>query len=280
MWRLILFGDQVGHTLPFSAIYGLLSGHTDGYTLTTSSQFLKMALRQVKFCDTQGRQRGNKTVPGPSAETADKGKQIKREDSDEEMGNMEAVVDDEGNGSSWRPSRPNPIYSYIYGTCMLASKSYQSAIVYLLRAYEQLGDERKPPTLLLSLGIAYLHRGMQRIVDNRHYFLVTALAYLSQYRDARIAEARKRPEKTSMSEAAVFAEVHYNFGRTFQMLTLTTLAVKSYNAVLRRATAGGEDDQELQTLARLAAFNLVQLYSTDGGNVKLAGEIASRWLSI
>ncbi|GJJ15577.1 hypothetical protein Clacol_009855 [Clathrus columnatus] len=67
-----------------------------------------------------------------------------------------------------KPTKNNPVLICIYGQLCVAAKSYQSAIFYLLHAYEY---QPKDPVICLSLAIAYLGRAMQRQADNRHYMI-------------------------------------------------------------------------------------------------------------
>ena len=55
----------------------------------------------------------------------------------------------------------------------------------------------------MSLGIAYLHRAMQRQSDNRHHQIAQGLACLKLYRDHR----------------GPCQEVEYNLGRAFHYLS-------------------------------------------------------------
>ncbi|KAL1754824.1 hypothetical protein FB107DRAFT_291391 [Schizophyllum commune] len=174
------------------------------------------------------------------------------EDDDEDKGEK-----DEGSGSADRPPLPkeyNPVNMIAYGMTCVAARSYQSALVYLLHAYDYSPDD---PVLCLLLAIASLGRAMQRQADNRHHLVAQALAFLSKYSAAR-SGVRGGP-----------GEADYDFGRAFQQL-----AVMHYEHVLERAEAG-----EKVFFVRQAAYNLSLIYSVTGAR-PLAFTLYRKWLSI
>ncbi|KAG5653250.1 hypothetical protein H0H81_001507 [Sphagnurus paluster] len=101
------------------------------------------------------------------------------------------------------PTKYNPIIVTIYGQICIAAKSYQSAIFYLLHAYDYCPED---PMICLCLAIASIGRAMQRQSDNRHHLITQAMAFLSQYRKLRADEPQG------------MGEVEYNFGRAFHQL--------------------------------------------------------------
>ncbi|KAL1727776.1 hypothetical protein EV714DRAFT_253442 [Schizophyllum commune] len=182
------------------------------------------------------------------------------EDDDEDKGEK-----DEGSGSADRPPLPkgySPVNMIAYGMTCVAARSYQSALVYLLHAYDYSPDD---PVLCLLLAIASLGRAMQRQADNRHHLVAQALAFLSKYRAARSGVRGGR------------GETDYNLGRAFQQLGLAGLfsqAVTHYERVLKRAEAG-----ETVVFVREAAYNLSLIYSVTGAR-PLADALYRKWLSI
>ncbi|KAL1658912.1 hypothetical protein GGG16DRAFT_119694 [Schizophyllum commune] len=179
------------------------------------------------------------------------------EDDDEDKGEK-----DEGSGSADGPPLPkvySPVNMIAYGMTCVAARSYQSALVYLLHAYDYSPDD---PVLCLLLAIASLGRAMQRQADNRHHLVAQALAFLSKYRAAR-SGVRGGP-----------GEAGYNFGRAFQQLGLFSQAVMHYERVLERAEAG-----EKVVFVREAAYNLSLIYSVTGAR-PLAFTLYRKWLSI
>lgn len=161
------------------------------------------------------------------------------------------------------PTKNNPIIVALYGQMSLAAKSYQSAIFYLLHAYDYCPED---PVVCLSLAIASLGRAMQRQSDNRHHMIAQGMAFLSQYRTLR---------KSSGDE--MLAEVDYNFGRAFHQLGLHTHAVTHYERVLEIAEKRGSE--QYVSVAKEAAYNLSLIYVTTGA-VPLADGLYRRWLSI
>ena len=146
--------------------------------------------------------------------------------------------------------------------------------------------------ICLSLAVGYLHRGMQRQADNRHYQLSLAFNFMSKYRKYRGNDE----------------EVNYNIARMFHQLGVVDLAVKHYEVVLgmedERRAAGiesaapmvvdGEGGQVTGTqgeaeqpeskskplnLSKEAAYNLSSLYFTRGAP-DLARNVVDKYLSL
>jgi len=157
------------------------------------------------------------------------------------------------------PTKENPVIVTIYGQICIAAKSYQSAIFYLLHAYDYCPDD---PMICLCLAIASAGRAMQRQSDNRHHLVVQSMAFLSKYRNL-------RGENTQGMH-----EVEYNFGRMFHQLGLYSHAVKHYERVLKLAEQNGDDH-----FTREAAYNLALIFVFTGAT-PLADALYRRWLSI
>ncbi|KAG6888878.1 hypothetical protein C0995_005133 [Termitomyces sp. Mi166 len=159
------------------------------------------------------------------------------------------------------PTKHNPIIVAIYGQICIAAKSYQSAIFYLLHAYDYCPED---PMICLSLAIASIGRAMQRQSDNRHHLITQAMAFLSQYRKLRGHDSQS------------LGEVEYNFGRAFHQLGLYSHAVTHYERVLELAEKATPDENHF---AREAAYNLSFIYVLTGAP-PLAEALYRRWLSI
>ncbi|KNZ78575.1 Transcription factor tau subunit sfc4, partial [Termitomyces sp. J132] len=159
------------------------------------------------------------------------------------------------------PTKYNPILVAIYGQICIAAKSYQSAIFYLLHAYDYCPED---PMICLSLAIASIGRAMQRQSDNRHHLITQAMAFLSQYR------------KLRGHDSQTLGEVEYNFGRAFHQLGLYSHAVVHYERVLDLAEKTSSNDNDF---AREAAYNLSLIYVLTGAP-PLAEALYRRWLSI
>ncbi|KAF8812960.1 TPR-like protein [Phlegmacium glaucopus] len=157
------------------------------------------------------------------------------------------------------PTKENPVIVAIYGQICIAAKSYQSAIFYLLHAYDYCPDD---PMICLCLAIASAGRAMQRQSDNRHHLVVQAMAFLSKYRNLRGTNTEG------------VREVEYNFGRMFHQLGLYSHAVKHYERVLELAEQHKDDH-----FARETAYNLALIFVFTGAT-PLADALYRRWLSI
>jgi general transcription factor 3C polypeptide 3 (transcription factor C subunit 4) len=162
------------------------------------------------------------------------------------------------------PTKNNPIIIAIYGQICIAAKSYQSAIFYLLHAYDYCPND---PMICLCLAIASVGRAMQRQSDNRHHLVTQAMALLSQYRKLRARDTRG------------LSEVEFNFGRAFHQLGLYSHAVRHYEHVLELAEKETESGDTDTDLTREAAYNLSLIYVTTGAT-PLAETLYRRWLSI
>ncbi|KZP20521.1 TPR-like protein [Athelia psychrophila] len=184
----------------------------------------------------------------------------------------DAVLDDDADASSLPgkhnpgaditiPTKHNPAALAVYGQISIGVRSYQTAIYYLLQAYDHAPED---PMICLNLAIASIGRSMQRQADNRHHLVAQGLAFLSRYRSLR----KHAPGGSS--------EVEFNFARAFQQLGLYSHAVKHYERVLEIADDNPTDDT---VLSREAAYNLSQIYVITGA-VPLARALYRRWLSL
>ncbi|KAI6031287.1 hypothetical protein BKA83DRAFT_4198140 [Pisolithus microcarpus] len=160
------------------------------------------------------------------------------------------------------PTKNNPMPVTIYGQLCLAAKSYQSAIFYLLHAYDYCPED---PMICLCLAISSIGRAMQRQSDNRHHLIVQGMAFLSHYRRIR-----------RQAGDHVLPEIEFNFGRAFHQLGLHSLAVTHYEKALELVESRGDDDV---SVAREAAYNLSLIYVTTGA-VLLADALYRKWLSV
>ncbi|KAJ7634784.1 TPR-like protein [Roridomyces roridus] len=189
-----------------------------------------------------------------------------KDDDEDEAGPANEVTDAPSKKSA-PPALPesakkaNPVIFAVYGQMSIAAKSYQTAIFYLLQAFELCPED---PLLSLELAIASAGRAMQRQVDNRHHVVTQAMTFLSRYRQWR----QEQPE--------ALGEIDFNFGRMFQQLGLLSHAVTHYQKVLDLAEAQGP---ECISVAPEAAYNLAAIYVMTGA-VPLAKALYRRWLSL
>ncbi|CAB4401438.1 unnamed protein product [Rhizophagus irregularis] len=164
------------------------------------------------------------------------------------------------------PEKPNAALLSLYGHILACARSYVGAIGYYSRAYSV---KPKDPLISLSMGLAYMHRSMQRISDNRHLQIMQAFTFLYNY-----YELKERNQ-----------EAEYNLGRAFHELGLYHLAVPHYERclklpslqqVFREQHEKGkssenlseecpvEDDDDPTSLRRDAAYNLSMIYVGNG----------------
>ncbi|KAJ6622252.1 hypothetical protein B0H10DRAFT_2014932 [Mycena sp. CBHHK59/15] len=154
----------------------------------------------------------------------------------------------------------NPVVVALYGQMCLVTKSFQSAIFYLLLAYDYCQAD---PMICLCLTVASIGRAMQRQCDNRQHLITQAMAFLSRYRDLRGADGHN------------FVEIEFNVGRAFHQLGLFSHAARHYECSITAATKNGAD----VVCAREAAYNLSMIYVSTGAS-ELATALYQRWLSL
>ncbi|OJA08708.1 hypothetical protein AZE42_08889 [Rhizopogon vesiculosus] len=157
-------------------LISIASGHhpTDAFV---SSTLQKHALRELRLHDTAvktpellkwnvvGRRYGLSSSVKEESSKVNEGE----EEVDEEAeipGPTESSTADKT--AIRMPTKNNPVIVTLYGQMCLAAKSYQSAIFYLLHAYDYCPED---PIVCLSLAIASLSRAMQRQSDNRHHMI-------------------------------------------------------------------------------------------------------------
>lgn len=166
------------------------------------------------------------------------------------------------NGFSFTKEHPQLLFIY---ACLLGSnRTFSSPIVYLTRAYRQY---YRDPTICFVLGLAHVHRSMQRNTNNRHLQLLQGISYLLEYKENREIGASVYEKQ----------EIEYNFGRLFHMLGLPTLAVAHYNKVLD-FHAQLENDPTYDMLVE-AAYNLSLIY-TINGNSEMAHRLTEQYLTV
>jgi general transcription factor 3C polypeptide 3 (transcription factor C subunit 4) len=213
-------------------LYGaLLTSGNRAIDFYNSNNNQKYVLRQVKALDSIVK---NKAIVG-QARVVDQNVQIDKE---------------------------NPLLLSLYAHIMLVGRSYVPAINYLSGA---LLLAPKDPVLLLSTGVAHIHRAIQRQTTNRHLQIVQGLSYLMQYYEIR---CKQGPGQTM--------EAEFNIGRTFQTLSLPSLATSYYHRVLDTPE---ENIDPVYDLRYEAAYNLHLIY-TVSGNGKLARHIIDKYVTI
>ncbi|CAL1715852.1 unnamed protein product [Somion occarium] len=237
---------------------------TDGFLVSTLSKHMLRELRThaaaLKNSDTL---RWNPV----SKRYAPVGTSVKDEEEDLEAPAPEAGSSNThlSSGQTKLPTKDNPILVAMYGQICLAARSYQSALFYLLHAYDYCQED---PLICLCLAVASIGRAMQRQADNRHHLITQGMAFLTKYRNLRGGLADEMDE------------IEYNFGRTFHQLGLYTLAVKHYERVLHVIEERLRvNDQADYGVALEAAYNLSLIYVMTGAT-PLAQDLYRRWLSL
>ncbi|KAH3688759.1 hypothetical protein WICPIJ_000266 [Wickerhamomyces pijperi] len=158
----------------------------------------------------------------------------------------------------------NPYLMYIYACLLLVNKSYSSSLVYLTRIYYLFKHE---PIVNLLMGIAYLHRSMQRSSNNRHIELLQGLKYFQEYFSGRTV-------KTDIEKQ----EAYYNMGKVYHLLGLVTIAEKFYLKVLDDFNDFPVGSKDID-LKKITAYNLLQIYN-GSGNKKLCVKLMEKYLTI
>ncbi|KAJ3022930.1 transcription factor TFIIIC subunit tfc4 [Thoreauomyces humboldtii] len=142
------------------------------------------------------------------------------------------------------PAALNVMLLTLYGHLLQSGRSYFGAIAFYVKAYAVAPTD---PMINLSLGIAHIHRSMQRKSDNRHMHIIQGVTCLMRYYELRGATS----------------EASYNVARAFHQTGLTHLAIPYYEEVLstsdeHRIPEGGQD------MKREAAYNLSLIYVAIG----------------
>ncbi|GAA6008607.1 hypothetical protein JCM11491_003366 [Sporobolomyces phaffii] len=272
-------------TEPVRLMLSLLSQGHDAAIAFNESRLQKFLIRQVKeivrLGGGQDRRPENSGTPVPSASqtrsspvaTRQPGKTNAAADeeedgeADEEEGNVGAGPT---RASGWKPTALSPVFFSVYGFMLMNSQSFQSAIIYLLRAYEL---DPKQPLVNLALATSYLQRAMNRQTDNRQHQIAQALGFLSQYRKYRGGPCQ---------------ETEYNFARALHHLGLQPQAIKHYRLALASSPVSSstamavDPDPSLRDygdLTKVSAYNLVVLLAASG-QAEEARKVSRKYLAV
>lgn len=154
--------------------------------------------------------------------------------------------------------KPSPYLYYIYAVLLYSSRGFLSALQYLSFLEKDMPDD---PMVNLMMGLAHMHRSMQRLTANRHFQLMHGLRYLKKYYSIR----------QSMYTRIERQEADYNMGRAYHMIGLVSKAIEYYKKVL--------DSYEDGALKKHAAYNSMLIYQ-ESGNLELANSIMEKYLSV
>ncbi|THH30538.1 hypothetical protein EUX98_g3645, partial [Antrodiella citrinella] len=257
------FNNEAFRILLASVGHGMHA--TDAFLASTLSKHL---LRELKTADAAFRNKDSLKWNNVTKRYAPTGSSSKADDEDDDEVAI-GVPEESGKGAQQTqkpnlPTKRNPMGVAVYGQICLAARSYQSALFYLLHAYEYCPQD---PMICLCLAIASVGRAMQRPADNRHHLVTQGLAFLAKYRKIRGEDMEH------------LDEVEYNFGRAFHQLGLLTHAARHYEQALEIAEKRMREDDQDYGMAQTAAYNLSLIYATTGSTPK-AQSLYRRWLSL
>ncbi|EMD00069.1 hypothetical protein BAUCODRAFT_361780 [Baudoinia panamericana UAMH 10762] len=166
----------------------------------------------------------------------------------------------------------------LYANIMaLAKHGGQSSLAYYLRA---LAIEPDNPSIILSLGLTYIHNAMKRVSENRQFGIQQGLSFVRRYYDMRLATNR----------VILRQEAEYNMAKVWHVLGLTHLAIPSYEKVVGMSAAvqeearseghiGAHTTVQAEDFAMEAAFALQQIFAL-AGNVEAAATVTQDVLVI
>lgn len=96
------------------------------------------------------------------------------------------AIDD--NGEKYIPTDVDVGLLMLYGHILASGRSYISALNYYTRAFSVLPNN---PMIMFCIGLAYLHRSMQRQSENRHMQALQGMTFLFEYFDLRMGKKRE-----------------------------------------------------------------------------------------
>lgn len=105
------------------------------------------------------------------------------------------AIDDEGN--KYVPKDVDVGLLMLYGHILASGRSYISALNYYTRAFSVLPNN---PMITFCIGLAYLHRSMQRQSENRHMQALQGMTFLFEYYDLRMGNKREEKEKDNKGD--------------------------------------------------------------------------------
>ncbi|BFZ56795.1 transcription factor TFIIIC subunit tfc4 [Savitreella phatthalungensis] len=182
---------------------------------------------------------------------------------------IRAGKDFEGNFRANRPTEHGIASTFmLYGMLVAAGRSYVPLLHYLARSQARCpAASKEDPMQHLLIALTYLHRAMQRQVDNRHLQVIQALSFFKPYQRLRYATG----------DHGLMQEADYNMGRAMQHLGLNHLALPFYDKVLAHHHTGQIDPKH--DLAPSAAYNMHLIHSLGGATSK-ARELLHRYVTV
>lgn len=104
------------------------------------------------------------------------------------------AVDD--NGEKYVPTDVDVGLLMLYGHILASGRSYISALNYYTRAFSVLPNN---PMITFCIGLAYLHRSMQRQSENRHMQALQGMTFLFEYYDLRTGKKGEDEKEREVS---------------------------------------------------------------------------------
>ncbi|KAI9225121.1 hypothetical protein BC828DRAFT_371586 [Blastocladiella britannica] len=152
-----------------------------------------------------------------------------------------------------------PLLQTLYGHILICGSSFLPAFVHYIRAFAYAPDD---PMVNMMLGIAQLHRAMQRKTDNRHLQVAQGVAFMFRY----VERAEGKQPKSL---------IYYNVARGFHQIGLVSLATRYY----RMALDEGATDPQAASFRRTAAYNLCLIYVASN-SMSLARQVVEEHLTV
>ena len=140
---------------------------------------------------------------------------------------------------------------------------------------------------VLLKGLTFMHRYLvvrRNAMSSEGVKLATSVppsdsADLDDLTDTTNREVNASLNEQQLREVALYQETLYNLGRAFHDIHLFHLASDQYNAALDLARAYPQLAEELASITRATAHNLVQIYKRSGA-VNLAFDVMRQFLVV
>jgi general transcription factor 3C polypeptide 3 (transcription factor C subunit 4) len=166
----------------------------------------------------------------------------------------------------------------LYGHILYSGNSFLPALNYYFRAHAL---DKNNPSILLSIGLCYIHHAVKRQSENRHYMIFQGLSFMTLYRESREKEGCLLVE---------LQEVEVNFGRLYHSLGLLHQATIAYERALEigeriqaeaagRKAAGESINGFVEDFSSEAAVALQNIYALSGDTLG-AREVTEKYLVV
>lgn len=181
------------------------------------------------------------------------------------------------NGELIRAESMDVALLVLYGHILYSGNSFLPALNYYFRAHAL---DKNNPSILLSIGLCYIHHAMKRQSENRHYMIFQGLSFMTLYRESREREGALLVE---------LQEVQVNFGRLYHSLGLLHQATIAYERALEMGQqiqadaasrkAAGESTGFVEDFSTEAAVALQNIYALSGDTLG-AREVTEKYLVV